>query len=278
MEEHASVAANKIVLDIGGQRFATAKSTLLSQKNTFFDAMLSSGQWRPGDDGVYFVDRNPEFFPIILDFLRLGKIKLRDRSLLPDLIEDLDFYQIKIPDEVLHPIGDLSLSTLLNAAQKQSLIDFLESPKSLNTTLLYKASRDGFGAAAFHQKCDASFPTLVIVRSTEGHLFGGYATATWSGSQYRNDAGCFLFSLANPTGTRVKIAANNNGHNMYCVQNYGPTFGGNHDLHISDNSNVNTNSYTNLGNAFVGQTNFLFVGNRTFQTTEIEVYSVVKTK
>ena len=71
MEEQASKAAEKITLDIGmltvlylsssflllkspiidifligGQKFAAAKTTLLSHKGSFFDAMLSSGKWK----------------------------------------------------------------------------------------------------------------------------------------------------------------------------------------------------------------------------------------
>lgn len=58
------LAANSVVLlhtlymyayltNTGGKRFAASKSTLLSQKGSFFDAMLSSGNWKPGDDGAY---------------------------------------------------------------------------------------------------------------------------------------------------------------------------------------------------------------------------------
>lgn len=51
MEEHAAKAKNKIVLDVGGKRFATSKSTLLTFTNSYFWAMLSSGKWLPDDDG-----------------------------------------------------------------------------------------------------------------------------------------------------------------------------------------------------------------------------------
>ena len=80
MEEHASKAAEKITLDIGmltvlylpslslllkspiidilltgGQKFAAAKTTLLSHKGSFFDAMLSSGKWKPDSKGRYYL-------------------------------------------------------------------------------------------------------------------------------------------------------------------------------------------------------------------------------
>eukprot|EP00957_Ditylum_brightwellii_P085790 6525358-Ditylum_brightwellii.AAC.1 len=34
------------------------------------------------------------------------------------------------------------------------------------TKLLYRASRDGWGASKFHSKCDNQGPTLTVIRST----------------------------------------------------------------------------------------------------------------
>lgn len=46
MKANAGKANSKIVFDVGGQRFATTKETLLRQPDTYFTAMLNSGQWR----------------------------------------------------------------------------------------------------------------------------------------------------------------------------------------------------------------------------------------
>ncbi|ETO13190.1 hypothetical protein RFI_24186 [Reticulomyxa filosa] len=40
--------------------------------------------------------------------------------------------------------------------------------------LLLRASKDGFDSATFHRKCDNKGPTVVIVHSHLGHVFGGY--------------------------------------------------------------------------------------------------------
>jgi hypothetical protein len=65
---------------------------------------------------------------------------------------------------------------------------------------------------------------------------------------------------------------------MYDHSSYGPTFGGNHDIHVADNANSNSNSYTNAGHAYqlpAGQdAQTFFTSARNFQAAEIEVFRV----
>ena len=68
---------------------------------------------------------------------------------------------------------------------------------------------------------------------------------------------------------------------MYGNNGYGPTFGGGHDIHISDSASSNTNSYTNLGHSYVqvagyrynsGEAGNLLAGSYSFQPHEVEVF------
>ena len=52
MNSNAQKAKQKIRLEVGGQIFATSKSTLLSVEGTYFHALLSSGKWEPDEDGT----------------------------------------------------------------------------------------------------------------------------------------------------------------------------------------------------------------------------------
>ena len=45
----------------------------------------------------------------------------------------------------------------------------------------------------------------------------------------------------------VAVISGNPVHAVYGNNNYGPTFGGGHDLYISNNCNTNTGSNTNIG-------------------------------
>eukprot|EP01006_Ploeotia_vitrea_P051088 TRINITY_DN67526_c5_g13_i1.p1 TRINITY_DN67526_c5_g13~~TRINITY_DN67526_c5_g13_i1.p1 ORF type:complete len:384 (+),score=43.07 TRINITY_DN67526_c5_g13_i1:46-1197(+) len=88
----------KIQLNIGGQRFTTTEKTLLREKDSFFWTMLRSGEFKPDDDNEYFVDRSPNTFGLILEYLRtgapVGATHLSDFEQRM-LNKDLDFYQIR---------------------------------------------------------------------------------------------------------------------------------------------------------------------------------------
>ena len=118
-------------------------------------------------------------------------------------------------------------------------------------------------------------PTLVIVRSTTGHTFGGYASAPWNSAGYWiNAAGCFLFLVENPHGDAPTcFECKNDGYAMSGESDYGPIFGGGYDLFItSDESSSRTNfpfSYTDT----LGRGNATFTGACVFTPEDYEVWA-----
>lgn len=102
-----------------------------------------------------------------------------------------------------------------------------------NWRLLYRGSRDGHTALAFHNKCDGMGPTITVIsRAGSTAVFGGYTKESWhSLGQFVNDPSASLFSLTNPLGIApVKFEVSSPGNAIYCSANYGPTFGGGHDM------------------------------------------------
>jgi len=89
--------------------------------------------------------------------------------------------------------------------------------------LIYRASTDGFSTAAFHSKCDNNPNTLIIIKSTNGNVFGGYTEQTWSGSGYKNDPNTFIFSFINKQNRPLMMKSHSYG--IYSRNDYGPTFG-----------------------------------------------------
>jgi hypothetical protein len=148
--------------------------------------------------------------------------------------------------------------------------------------LLYRGSRDGFGASNFHNKCDGESNTITIVLTTKDFIFGGFSSLAWdSSSQYKvdNSRKSFVFSIHNPHNIKDrKFSLTNPTYTIYCQSNYGPTFGGGHDIYVADNCNNNTNSCTYLGNSYTNDTGIasdqFFTGERYFTVKEIEVFQV----
>ncbi|CAH3018139.1 unnamed protein product [Porites evermanni] len=115
----------------------------------------------------------------------------------------------------------------------------------------WHAKTDGWAASTFHSNCDGKGPTVTIVQ-VGSCIFGGYTDKSWSSpsscrSVYSSKS--FLFSLYNINGyapVKVNIKSSRYSTAIDTCSRYGPTFGGAHDLHISNNAASNRNSYTSF--------------------------------
>jgi hypothetical protein len=147
--------------------------------------------------------------------------------------------------------------------------------------LLWQGSRDGFGALAFHRRCDGHANTLTVILDTEGNIFGGFTPVEWesrSCSKADDSEKSFLFTLKNPHNIAPRRFALNPAKKhqaIYCDSTCGPRF---YDITVNDNCNANTNSYTYLGTAYTNDTELngytVFTGSSTFQVKEIEVFEI----
>ena len=125
--------------------------------------------------------------------------------------------------------------------------------ESKSFSLLWRATRDGFGAKAFHSRCDGKTNTLTVIKSKTGFIFGGYTAVEWTirtDKTYKTDNTAFLFTLTNPASMPLKMKIKE-GREQYAVGHFyswGPYFG---DLLVSNESNSNTDSYTNSNVSFL---------------------------
>eukprot|EP01012_Entosiphon_sulcatum_P031629 TRINITY_DN4023_c0_g1_i1.p1 TRINITY_DN4023_c0_g1~~TRINITY_DN4023_c0_g1_i1.p1 ORF type:complete len:619 (+),score=138.41 TRINITY_DN4023_c0_g1_i1:65-1921(+) len=76
MRDTASHAKHKVRLNVGGRLFVCTKDTLLVEENTFFWHLLAGANWKPDEDGEYFIDRDPRHFDVILNYFRKGRLDL----------------------------------------------------------------------------------------------------------------------------------------------------------------------------------------------------------
>eukprot|EP01099_Mayorella_cantabrigiensis_P005806 TRINITY_DN4716_c0_g1_i1.p1 TRINITY_DN4716_c0_g1~~TRINITY_DN4716_c0_g1_i1.p1 ORF type:complete len:529 (+),score=111.46 TRINITY_DN4716_c0_g1_i1:143-1588(+) len=161
--------------------------------------------------------------------------------------------------------------------EKEQLFRWLEEArgegKVKKTTLLFRASVDGFRAKDFHRCCDAQGPTVVVFRTGSGKKAGGYANVSWrSQGGYKEDVEgkSFLFSLDQKSKHNYK---GNTGKAIYNDSSHGPNFGFNRDLFLSSNCHVNHSSSADTNSYFVPSATYL-TGETKFQVDEYEVWRV----
>ena len=137
--------------------------------------------------------------------------------------------------------------------------------------LLYKGSRDGDGAAEFHNRCDDAEKTLVIVEDNYGNRFGGFTTQDWGG-QYlqKKDDDAFIFSVDKNRVYDVIPDQNAIG----CYPNFGPVFFG-CQIRIYDNFLAKGGTTYKKGLNYRTTEDFeLTNGKQNFGVRDIEVYEV----
>jgi len=217
---------------------------------------------------------------------RLKKVVIK----LNDFDANLSFDRDSFGLLALNESSILSLdSKILTGDQVIDLIKLCEFNSSDEWSLLYRGSRDGFGAKDFHLKCDNKSSTLTIIKAQEsGFIFGGYTEAAWIPSGgFQVDPNAFLFSLTNKEAKPCKMNVIDSARAIYASSDYGPIFGGifsnfgSDDLLIANNANTNENSFANLGKNFKHpehkfsskEAKSFLAGSENFRLNEIEVFN-----
>ena len=146
--------------------------------------------------------------------------------------------------------------------------------------LIYRATRDGATADAFHKKCDNQGPTLCLYKNDKGNIFGGYASISWENSGCGKKApGTFIFTLSNIYDIPPnKFDLKNNQNGVFHYYNQGPVFGSNAFLI----TNILGKNKTFFPDNFIDNLNkgkSIFTGNEDnndeyFNIKEIEVFKI----
>jgi hypothetical protein len=124
-------------------------------------------------------------------------------------------------------LGIFTTRSILTDNQMNELMRLCEFSFDKKWKLIYKATEDGFELSNFHLKCDNKPNTFIIIKSTNGNVFGGYTEQNWSGtvSGYKPDSQAFIFSFINMEKRPLKMKCNQPSHAMFTDDTYGPTFG-----------------------------------------------------
>ncbi|PKK58880.1 hypothetical protein RhiirC2_795627 [Rhizophagus irregularis] len=122
-------------------------------------------------------------------------------------------------------------------------IDKKENIKYINDipykfNLLYRASRDGNSATAFHAKCDNMGATIVIIKTKNSNqIVGGYNPLQWDLSGYKSTKDSFVFLLTDRTNLQTAKVGYSNGdeYSIVCDSHTLPFFGYN-NLYLQNSS------------------------------------------
>jgi hypothetical protein len=178
--------------------------------------------------------------------------------------------------------------------------EIFDSFRAKRFMLLWRGSRDGFGAVDFHGRCDGHANTLTLILDTDGNVFGGFTPLKWESRVQREDwednswneksecmdnrSKCdnsllsFLFTLKNPhniPARKFALMAEWKQEAIWCDSTYGPSF---RDLGVRDNCNAEACSCTCRGSSYINDTGLhpykALTGSRYFQVQEIEVFEI----
>jgi hypothetical protein len=248
------------------------------------------------DDAGMLIDQPLYAFGKLINQLRLIAIMLPGMKVPRPYIEEQEMtnfeavVQYYFPGQEEFMLGKMVLFTsddiLVEEDHKLLLEGWVAESKpdlvtEVTLSLLYRGSRDGFGAADFHAKCDDKDATVTIVKSTEGYIFGGFSDQSWDGGCWKASSRAFLFSIVNPAGLapmKLPLTGEWNKCAIGCSFACGPVFGSGSDLCIRDNCNTVKESYSYLRGSYTlppGQNKMTFLaGSEFFLVAEIEVFAV----
>ena len=156
----------------------------------------------------------------------------------------------------------------------ENLITWINSKKSFKTILLYRKSRDGDDYDTFHKLCDKKGITLVLIKSNEGFIIGGYTPIDWDNSSgWLKDDETFVFSL---TSGKVFRKATKSTDSIWCTK-YGPYFA---EFGFRERGKKNMSQGYFLYSTTLYFANFNEIipnegRDRYFDVEEVEVYNII---
>ncbi|CDW72297.1 b-box zinc finger family protein [Stylonychia lemnae] len=168
---------------------------------------------------------------------------------------------------------------------------YIMFPRIKSSELIYRMGRDGISPEIFHKRCDNKGATMMIIKTQQGHIFGGYNPSSWVSQYCYSDCDdAFLFSIFTPGAKRPPFKCPvKKDKQEFAIKNaeagFSPGFGeaNNCDLFIAFKNP--SKSYSKLGTVYqppfqyshlpLFEIHSLLAGTPTnWEISEIEIYSV----
>ncbi|KAL0211873.1 hypothetical protein RCL1_005499 [Eukaryota sp. TZLM3-RCL] len=115
----------------------------------------------------------------------------------------------------------------------KTALDLAHEADLAHSHLVYRATDHGWTSAAFHERCQNLTSLLVLMRTLDGHICGGYTghVATFEGHEVKPAPGSFIFSYSNPFGLNPFVLKDHGTESspetsgVHANPAYGPCFG-----------------------------------------------------
>ncbi|KAJ5078194.1 pep-cterm sorting domain-containing protein [Anaeramoeba ignava] len=221
----------------------------------------------------------------------------------PDIMECAEFFQEMVTEydndgnqKLIFRSQESGIQTskIINGSMEllNCLKNWLNKDFFLASTLCYSyspiAEEKLLTKPDFHKWCDNKGPTLVIILTTKGMIFGGYTSVGWKNQfgncKYFKDSQSFLFSLINPSKKMRKfpIKPGQEDYAVYFDKNLGPVFGFGHDLYVEQSiisgfSNCGFSYYDNVDSSNQQEISVQFFSSEQsyWEIQYLEVYTLL---
>jgi len=233
--------------------------SVLEQKN--------AAQYKETKEALVALERKMDKILSLLENVEEAKVKAKEEKKGKAKLDDKEKW---------------SKSTIMNMEQYRLLKEWIkpEETAKIQLILVYRGSRDSYTVSAFHSKCDNISPTITVVQSHLGKIFGGFTLVAWSSPSsvtQGSDPKAFTFSLTN----KIKCCIKCPDYYRYAVcscKDYGPYFGC-REFYIGNECNLNKGSSAKAGRHYSVPSNIIdldnfYAGSPNFSVHEIEVYRI----
>ena len=184
----------KKVVMVNGEN-ATDFNMLLKKYN-LFDFLFSNEPLKNiryyKEKKTFFLDLRLKYFTLIEDYLKnekridediLYEYESDTASSIIDEFRMIGIYLNEIDQKHIRKINYEPLfknesHIIRNDDYDKKLQEWLDY--RFGWKLIYRASEHDYTASSFHEYCENKGPTLTIIKSSEGWIFGGYTSVNWS--------------------------------------------------------------------------------------------------
>ena len=219
-----------------------------------------------------------EFIPLVIELKKKIEIienqntELKQKvKILEEKIENISKIMEQNQEKQMKqtPCNKLFKSNIIDDNDEKVIMNWI--PNKINSTeLIFDTARDGDSIKAFEERCKGQSPTLVIVKTTIGIIFGGYATSDWKEKGPIEDYNSFVFSL-NPQ-KKYNVTYPQNALYGYRYNDIMFQFGC-CCFRIAPNCTKNNDSYINEGYYEKGLID-LIKGDHKFKVNRLEIFRV----